>query len=63
VASSGLAPLAEIAHAERRMPAEFLGSSGQISDAFVTYARPLIGGDLPQYARLSAIAVQKGSRE
>ena len=61
--ATGLAPLAEIAHAERRMPAEFLGSSGQVSDAFAAYARPLIGGDLPQYARLAAIAVQKGSKE
>ncbi len=56
--ATGLAPLAEIAHAERRMPAEFLAANGQISDAFVAYARPLIGGDLPQYARLAGIAAQ-----
>jgi len=52
--ATGLAPLADIAHAERRLPAEFLNEDGQISPAFADYARPLIGGPLPTYARLTA---------
>lgn len=61
--TTGLAPLVEIAHAERRLPPQFLGDNAQISDAFVTYARPLIGGDLPQYAHLAGITAKKGSKE
>jgi ATP-dependent phosphofructokinase / diphosphate-dependent phosphofructokinase len=51
---TGLAPLTTIAHAERRLPADFLDDEGSITAAFVAYARPLIGGDLPEYARLEA---------
>lgn len=50
--TTGLAPLAEIAHAERRLPPEFLGAPGEIAAAFEQYARPLIGEALPPYARL-----------
>jgi 6-phosphofructokinase 1 len=51
--TTGLAPLSEIAHAERRIPPHFLDDDGQVTDAFLAYARPLIGGDLPTYARLT----------
>ncbi len=41
-------PLETIAHRERTMPDEFIASSGtDVTDAFVRYARPLIGGSLP----------------
>lgn len=56
----GAAPLVDVAHAERRLPAAFLGDDGQISDAFLEYARPLIGGALPQYARLAGIKAMRG---
>jgi ATP-dependent phosphofructokinase / diphosphate-dependent phosphofructokinase len=52
--STGLAPLVDVAHAERRLPPEFLAGDGQISAAFAAYARPLIGDGLPRYARLAA---------
>ncbi len=65
VVATGLAPLSEIAHAERRIPASFLAESGDVSDAFLEYARPLIGGPLPGYARLAGIdlaGMQKSRR-
>lgn len=49
----GSAPLADIAHHERRMPDEFIAASGtDVTEAFVEYARPLIGGPLPAVLRL-----------
>jgi 6-phosphofructokinase 1 len=49
----GSIPLVEIAHQERRMPDGFIAASGtDVSDAFLAYARPLIGGPLPPAARL-----------
>ena len=46
-------PLAEIANTERRLPDEFISPAGNnITDAFIEYALPLIGGPLPQYVRL-----------
>ena len=45
-----LVPLAEIANTERLLPAEFLDPAGNnITDAFIAYALPLIGGPLPAY--------------
>ncbi len=55
VCTSGLAPLDTIAHAERRLPREFLDESGGVTPAFLEYVRPLIGGPLPEYARLTAL--------
>ncbi len=57
--ATGLAPLAEVARVERRLPPEFLDENGTITPAFVAYARPLIGGVLPPYARLQGIPVPK----
>ncbi len=51
-AATGLASLADVAHAERRLPPEFLDDQGRITPAFLDYVHPLIGGDLPAYARL-----------
>jgi 6-phosphofructokinase 1 len=50
---TGLASLEEVANAERPVPDEFIGAEGNdVTSAFIDYARPLIGGPLPPYARL-----------
>lgn len=55
---TGLAPLAEIANKERRLPDEYIAPSGHdVTSAFVEWARPLIGDPLPPYARLARIPV------
>ncbi len=56
--TAGLAPLSAVAHAERRLPDEFLPAAGQIAPAFAAYARPLIGAPLPQYAQLVGVRRQ-----
>jgi len=56
----GLAPLEKVAHAERPLPDEFINEEGNdITPAFLDYARPLIGGPLPRYARLELRRVTK----
>jgi ATP-dependent phosphofructokinase / diphosphate-dependent phosphofructokinase len=50
---TALAPLGDIANAERHMPDEYLNAAGNfVTPAFLTYVRPLIGVRLPVYARL-----------
>jgi 6-phosphofructokinase 1 len=57
---TGLAPLAAVANAERPLPDEFISESGNdVTPAFIAYARPLIGGSLPRYARLAMKPVPK----
>ncbi|MCJ7822791.1 MAG: 6-phosphofructokinase [Armatimonadetes bacterium] len=57
---TGLAPLAEVANAERPVPDEYISESGNdVTPAFIDYARPLIGGPLPAYARLKMKRVAK----
>ena len=52
--TTGLAPLAEVAGKVRRMPPQFLDpDSHAVTDAFLRYARPLIGAPLPRFERLS----------
>lgn len=52
---TALAPLADIANAERHMPDEYLNAAGNfVTPAFLRYVRPLIGVRLPVYARLRA---------
>jgi ATP-dependent phosphofructokinase / diphosphate-dependent phosphofructokinase len=51
-ATTGTTSLVNIANAERHMPPEFLNAAGNfVTPAYVEYARPLIGGDLPDYFR------------
>jgi ATP-dependent phosphofructokinase / diphosphate-dependent phosphofructokinase len=46
-------PLTEVAARERRMPDEFIAPSGiNVTEAFLSYGRPLIGGPLPPAIRL-----------
>jgi 6-phosphofructokinase 1 len=59
---TGLADLQDVANAERPMPDEFINAEGNyVTPAFVEYARPLIGGPLPPYARLKLTRVPKRS--
>jgi 6-phosphofructokinase 1 len=54
----GQAPLAAVAHGVRRLPDEYIAPEGNfVTPAFLTYARPLIGGPLPEYARLQGVPV------
>jgi 6-phosphofructokinase 1 len=49
----GEAPLEAIANEQKRLPDDFIASSDSgLTDAFVEYARPLIGEPLPEFARL-----------
>ncbi len=54
--STGLARLASVAGKERRLPKSFMDESASLpTDAFLEYARPLIGGPLPGFARLAGL--------
>ena len=57
---TGIADLQEVANAERPMPDEYINAEGNdITPAFIDYARPLIGGPLPPYARLKLARLPK----
>ena len=59
----GLAPLALVANKEHIVPASYINAQGNgVTDAFIRYARPLIGGPLKRYARLSKHLVTKRKR-
>lgn len=52
----GVAPLAAIAHAERRLPDHFIGPDGRsVTAAFRRYALPLLGGPVSAYGRLAPL--------
>ncbi len=58
--TTGLAKLEEVANAERLMPDEFINAAGNgVTEAFLAYARPLIGPPLPRYVRLTKHWVAK----
>lgn len=47
-------PLSDVANREKRLPDEMIGADGHsITQAFVEYALPLIGGEMMPYARLA----------
>ncbi len=50
--TTGLTPLALVAGAHKIMPPTYLDSEGFPNDAFLQYARPLIGEDLPRLGRI-----------
>ena len=51
--STGLVELAKVANAQKLMPAAYLDESKtMVTQAFYDYALPLIGGPLPQHAKL-----------
>ncbi len=47
-----LAPLEQVANAEKKFPLEWIVDGNRISDAFFQYAMPLMGGNFPEYALL-----------
>ena len=57
---TGLVGLSEVALKTRKVPDESIDkNSNYVTDAFLTYARPLIGGPLPEYASLRRRMVEK----
>ena len=52
ICATGLAPLGEVAGQVRRMPDDYLSRSFSVTEAFIEYARPLIGAPLPRFGRL-----------
>jgi ATP-dependent phosphofructokinase / diphosphate-dependent phosphofructokinase len=55
----GLAPLAAIANTEKLLPADYLPTADALpSPAFRAYAEPLLGGPLPEHARLKRVFVR-----
>ncbi|HWP30090.1 MAG TPA: diphosphate--fructose-6-phosphate 1-phosphotransferase [Chloroflexota bacterium] len=52
---TGLAPLAAVANQQRLLPPEFIAPTAAeaTTPAFAAYARPLLGGPLPDYVRLA----------
>ena len=52
-ATIGLAPLDTVANVEKHLPASFMNPAGNfVTQSFIDYALPLIGGPLPQYVEL-----------
>lgn len=50
---TGTAPLEVVANQQKRLPAHFIGATGNaMTQAFVDYASPLIGEPLPEFQRL-----------
>ena len=57
---SGLVELEKVALRTRNVPNEFISNeSNFVSKQFLEYARPLIGGPLPEYAHLKRKKVEK----
>ena len=59
VCTTGLARVEDIANREKHLPAEYVNEAGNYpTEAFLEYARPLIGDQLPEFVRLAKIPVQ-----
>lgn len=57
---TGLADLDKVANVERLMPREYINDEANgVTEAFVEYAKPLIGEPLPPYGRLAKHLVPK----
>ena len=55
--TTGLGPVERVANVQRLLPAEYLHPTRPwVSDAFLAYARPLLGGPLLEYGRLAEIS-------
>jgi len=58
VCETGVAPLADVANAEKPLPREFVNDAGNmVTQAFWDYALPLIDGPLPRLSRLKGARV------
>lgn len=52
--NTGIAPLKDIAGQVKTLPPEYIDPSrGHATQAFFKYARPLLGGPIPRYARMA----------
>ena len=52
--------LLKVANALKTLPDEYVNAEGNfVTEAFLEYARPLIGSPLPTYARLRQVRVEK----
>lgn len=59
-ATTGLVTVDKVANKERKLPAEYINEEGNfVTQAFIDYARPLIGDPLPAYSRLTCVKVPK----
>ncbi len=57
---TGVAPLSEVANAEKLLPDEYIAPTGTgVTAAFIEYARPLIGEPLPPIGRLRGYPVER----
>jgi len=57
---TGIVSLEEVANREKKVPREFINAEGTgVTGAFLEYVTPLIGGPLPEYARLIKHFVKK----
>lgn len=57
---TGLAKLEDVANAQKPVPDHFINTEGNfVTEAFIEYAKPLIGSPLPEYVRLERIPVGK----
>jgi 6-phosphofructokinase len=57
--TTGLVELEKVALGTKRVPDEYINEAGNgVTDAFIKYARPLIGGPLPEYVKLEKIPVK-----
>ena len=57
--TTGLAELAQVANAQKLLPASYLNESRtMVTKAFYDYALPLVGDPLPKHARLQKIGVR-----
>jgi 6-phosphofructokinase len=57
---TGLAPLAKVANALKTLPNEHINPEGNfVTEAFLEYAQPLIGGPLATYTRLRQVPVER----
>ena len=58
--TTGIVSLEEVANREKKVPREFINAEGTgVTGAFLEYVTPLIGGPLPEYARLEKRFVKK----
>jgi len=56
--TTGLVALEDVANAEKLMPDDFINEEGNgVTQAFLEYATPLLGGPLPEYVRLQNFPV------
>jgi 6-phosphofructokinase len=58
--ATGTTDLSEVANQERPLPDQYIDrATGEITPAFIDYAKPLIGDPLPPYARLTPHYVKR----